>query len=31
MASERIWSADAADFTEEVQKYNCLYNEFGKY
>ena len=30
MAFERSSSADTADFTEGIQKYNCLCNEFSK-
>ena len=30
MAFERCSSADTADFTEGIQKYDCLCNEFSK-
>ena len=30
MAFERSSSADTADFTEGIQKYDCLCNEFSK-
>ena len=30
MAFERSSSADTADFTEGILKYDCLYNEFSK-
>ena len=30
MALERSSSADITDFTEEVKKYDCLYNKFSK-
>ena len=30
MAFERSSSADTADFTKRIQKYDCLCNEFSK-